>query len=62
MIIDGRRALAGSQNLSTGSLQYNRELSIMVSDAPSVAQFAADFAADYAGRAYPGTSMETWGS
>jgi phosphatidylserine/phosphatidylglycerophosphate/cardiolipin synthase-like enzyme len=30
LIVDGRRGLVSSQNLSTGSLQYNRELGITV--------------------------------
>jgi phosphatidylserine/phosphatidylglycerophosphate/cardiolipin synthase-like enzyme len=49
LIVDGQRALVSSQNLSTGSLQYNRELGIAVTNLALVDQLAADFASDYAG-------------
>jgi phosphatidylserine/phosphatidylglycerophosphate/cardiolipin synthase-like enzyme len=49
LIIDGQRALVSSQNLSTGSLQYNRELGIAVTTPAIVTQLAGDFASDYAG-------------
>jgi cardiolipin synthase len=45
--VDGRRALVSSQNLSTGSLQYNREPGITVTSPPTLAQLAGDFASDY---------------
>jgi cardiolipin synthase len=40
LIIGGRRALVSSQNLSTGSLQYNRELGITVTTPAIIAQLA----------------------
>lgn len=49
LIIDGRRALVSSQNLSRGSLQYNRELGITLDEKALVNQLEADFAADYRG-------------
>lgn len=48
LVIDGRRALVSSQNLSTGSLQYNRELGIKVTNPAAVGDLARDFGADYA--------------
>lgn len=56
LIIDGRRALVSSQNLSTGSLQYNRELGITLAGAPVVGLTDA-FTEDFDGRAYPGVSV-----
>ena len=58
LIVDGRSALVSSQNLSTGSLQYNRELGITVAGA-AVTGLTRAFAEDYDGRAYPGVSMST---
>jgi phosphatidylserine/phosphatidylglycerophosphate/cardiolipin synthase-like enzyme len=49
LIADGRRALVSSQNLSTGSLQHNRELGITLRATALVSQLAADFSADYRG-------------
>ena len=49
LVIDGRRALVSSQNLSTGSLQYNRELGITLRARMLVGRLAADFDADYDG-------------
>jgi cardiolipin synthase len=48
LIVDGRRALVSSQNLSEGSLQYNRELGIVVTSPVLVRSLAADVAADAA--------------
>jgi cardiolipin synthase A/B len=47
LVIDGRRALVSSQNLSTGSLQYNRELGITLRTKDLVSRLAADFDGDY---------------
>jgi phosphatidylserine/phosphatidylglycerophosphate/cardiolipin synthase-like enzyme len=47
--VDGAVALIGSQNLSTTSLDYNRELSIRVRSKPLLGQLARDFASDWAG-------------
>jgi phosphatidylserine/phosphatidylglycerophosphate/cardiolipin synthase-like enzyme len=41
--------LVSSQNLSTGSLKYNRELGITVTDPVIVSALEADFDSDYAG-------------
>ncbi len=49
LIVDGDRALLGSQNLSETSLQRNRELSIDIVAAPLVRALTRDFAADEAG-------------
>jgi phosphatidylserine/phosphatidylglycerophosphate/cardiolipin synthase-like enzyme len=47
--VGGAVALIGSQNLSTTSLDYNRELSIEVRSKPLLSQLARDFVSDWAG-------------
>ncbi len=47
LLIDGHSALVSSQNLSAGSLEYNRELGIVVTNAGIVAALRRDFASDY---------------
>jgi cardiolipin synthase A/B len=49
LIADRKTALVSSQNLSTGSLKYNRELGITVTDPTIVSALEADFDSDYAG-------------
>lgn len=49
LLVDGRQALVSSQNLSTGSLSYNRELGITITTPAILTQLTADFASDYAG-------------
>ena len=49
LVVDDRRALVSSQNLSTTSLEYNRELGIELSTPAIVNQLERAFAADYAG-------------
>jgi cardiolipin synthase len=49
LLVDGRTALVSSQNLSTTSLKYNRELGIDVTTRAIVSQLERDFASDYAG-------------
>jgi cardiolipin synthase len=49
LIVDDGLALVSSQNLSTGSLQHNRELGITLRARLLVSQLAADFSADYRG-------------
>jgi cardiolipin synthase len=49
LIADGATALVSSQNLSTGSLEDNRELGITVTDPAIVAALEGDFRSDYAG-------------
>jgi cardiolipin synthase A/B len=45
----GQRALAGSQNFSVASLDYNRELGILTSSPAVVKAIASTLASDYAG-------------
>ena len=47
-IMDGRRGFVGSQNLTTNSLDFNRELGILFDESGPVAQLAAQFEADWA--------------
>lgn len=56
LIVDGRRALVSSQNLSRGSLQNNRELGIVLTDRRIVGALARAFDADYANA--PGTGAD----
>lgn len=49
LIADRRTALVSSQNLSTGSLKYNRELGITVTEPVIVSALEGDFRSDYAG-------------
>ncbi len=49
LLVDGKRAMISSQNLSTTSLNYNRELGIEVTNSGIVAQLERDFASDFAG-------------
>ncbi|MGO9971638.1 MAG: phospholipase D-like domain-containing protein [Solirubrobacteraceae bacterium] len=53
LLVDGREALVGLQNLSTTSLDYNRELSIELTSAPLLGQLAAAFKSGYAGTTSP---------
>ncbi len=49
LLVDGRWALVGSQNLTTTSLDYNRELSIRLTAAGPLHSLTADFNGDYSG-------------
>jgi cardiolipin synthase A/B len=49
LLVDGTKALIGSQNLSTASLDDNRELGIVVTDRPLLTQLAAAFDRDDSG-------------
>lgn len=49
IVADGTRAFVGSQNFSVTSLDRNRELGIITSDAPIVDALGATFSGDYAG-------------
>ena len=49
LLIDGRAALISSQNLSTTSLKYNRELGIELTAPGILTQLRNDFASDYTG-------------
>ncbi|HEY5944512.1 MAG TPA: phospholipase D-like domain-containing protein, partial [Kofleriaceae bacterium] len=48
MIVDGKRAYLGSENLSANSLDNNREVGLIVTDASSIAPIATTFEADFA--------------
>ena len=47
LVVDGSRAYVGSENFSTGSLVYNRELGLIVDTASEVAKVAAAIATDF---------------
>jgi cardiolipin synthase len=49
LLVDGLKALVSSQNLSTTSLNYNRELGIELRARAIISQLERDFASDYAG-------------
>ncbi len=49
IVVDGRRALVSSQNLSAGSLEDNRELGVELTAPALVRALGADLAADAAG-------------
>jgi phosphatidylserine/phosphatidylglycerophosphate/cardiolipin synthase-like enzyme len=48
MIIDGKLAYLGSENISYTSLTKNREIGVFVSDAPALASMNATFETDWA--------------
>jgi cardiolipin synthase A/B len=48
IVADGERAYLGSENLSSNSLDNNREVGLIVTDASSIAPIAATFEADFA--------------
>ena len=47
MIVDGARAYVGSENLSPTSLEKNRELGILISDAEALARLQSAFDQDF---------------
>jgi cardiolipin synthase len=47
VVVDGNRAFIGSENLTTASLEYNRELGLITSQASEVAKVEAAIGADY---------------
>jgi cardiolipin synthase A/B len=49
IVVDGARAYIGSENLSGGSLGYNRELGVYFTDPTQVAKVATTIASDFAG-------------
>jgi cardiolipin synthase len=49
LLVDDRTALVSSQNLSTTSLKYNRELGIEVKTPAIISRLEGDFGSDYAG-------------
>ena len=48
MIADGVRAYVGSENLSSTSLDHNREVGVVLTDPSSIAPLVATFDKDYA--------------
>lgn len=49
IVADGTRAFVGWENLSGGSLGYNRELGVLFSDPAQVAKVSSTIASDFAG-------------
>jgi cardiolipin synthase A/B len=49
MVVDGATAFVGSQNFSTSSLSYNRELGVITDDPAVVEPLAQTLSADFAG-------------
>ena len=49
VLADGARAFVGSQNFSTASLEYNRELGVVTTQAAVIAPLEATFNGDFAG-------------
>jgi phosphatidylserine/phosphatidylglycerophosphate/cardiolipin synthase-like enzyme len=47
MIVDGARAYLGSENISYTSLTKNREIGVIVTDAPAIASMSATFETDW---------------
>jgi cardiolipin synthase len=57
ILVDGRRVFLGSQNFSTGSLQDNRELGIIIAVPAIIGSLHSTFAGDYdAARPFGGRS------
>jgi cardiolipin synthase len=48
IVVDGASAYVGSENFSTGSLSYNRELGVLTNAASEVAKVAATTSSDFA--------------
>ena len=48
IIADGRRAFVGSENLSTASLDHNRELGVIVADSSAIQVLESTFDGDWA--------------
>ena len=51
IVADGARVFIGSQNFSTASLQYNRELGVVTTDAGVLARAQSTFERDFSGAA-----------
>jgi phosphatidylserine/phosphatidylglycerophosphate/cardiolipin synthase-like enzyme len=47
MVVDGRRAFVGSENLSTASLDHNREVGVIVADPDAVQTLESTFDGDW---------------
>jgi len=48
IVADGAQAYVGSENFTTGSLQYNRELGLITTNPPAVKVVGQTIAADFA--------------
>lgn len=48
LVVDGAQAYVGSENFTTGSLQYNRELGLITTNAPTAASIGKTIAKDFA--------------
>ena len=48
IVVDGKTAFVGSENVSTGSLQYNRELGVVFTVSSEVQKVSTTIAADFA--------------
>ncbi len=48
IVVDGRRALVGSQNLSAASLDQNRELGVILADSDAIRTLEGTFEVDWA--------------
>src|SRR2546423_13222713 len=48
IVVDGRRALVGSENLSAASLDHNRELGVIVADTGAIQTLESTFDGDWA--------------
>ncbi len=48
IVVDGKTAFVGSENLSTGSLQYNRELGVIFTVASQVQKVSTTIGSDFA--------------
>jgi phosphatidylserine/phosphatidylglycerophosphate/cardiolipin synthase-like enzyme len=53
ILVDGDSLFVGSENFSTGSLDYNREVGLFTSDSASIARYQSAFAADLASATAP---------
>jgi phosphatidylserine/phosphatidylglycerophosphate/cardiolipin synthase-like enzyme len=49
IVADGARAYVGSENLSQTSLDKNREVGLVVTDASSIAPLVSSFETDWTG-------------
>jgi phosphatidylserine/phosphatidylglycerophosphate/cardiolipin synthase-like enzyme len=59
IVVDGARAYVGSENLSGGSLGYNRELGVIFSEATAVSTVYSTITTDFAnGATYSSTCSE----
>jgi phosphatidylserine/phosphatidylglycerophosphate/cardiolipin synthase-like enzyme len=48
IVVDGRRAFVGSENLSTASLDHNREVGVIVADPGAIQTLESTFDGDWA--------------